>query len=116
MRKSSVFLFFFCFCCFCLFVYIFKLTGNRRCKEYTQRERKEELCACAEERRQGGRASHTQKCIMVEYGGGGPLLQSPHFKSGAQNNIGCNSGWAAGGREAGLGCYFNFFLRQGLPL
>lgn len=66
MRKSRVF-FLYLLLLFLFVFYIFKLTGNRRCEEYMQRERKEELCACVEERCHGGRAFYTQKCIMVGY-------------------------------------------------
>lgn len=68
MRKSRVFFSFFFLLLLFLFVfYIFKWTGNRRCEEYMKRERKEELCACVEERHHGGRASHARKCIMAGY-------------------------------------------------
>lgn len=69
MRKSRGFFsfFFFLLLLFLFVFYIFKWTGNRRCEEYMKRERKEELCACVEERHHGGRASHARKCIMVGY-------------------------------------------------
>lgn len=67
MRKSRGFFSFFLLLLFLFVFYIFKWTGNRSCEEYMKRERKEELCACVEERHHGGRASHARKCIMVGY-------------------------------------------------